>query len=147
MDSPGIAIIKAFEQCELEAYLDQGGIPTIGWGHTGPEVHLGLTWTQEHADAVLVQDVAMARYAVRNPLNPKVFHDLTDNQREALTSFVFNIGAGKFASSTLVKLANQGNIAAIPGQMLRWTHVNGVVSAGLERRRKAEVELFERASS
>lgn len=39
------------------AYLDSKGIPTIGVGHTGREVHLGLVWTDGQIAAALHEDV------------------------------------------------------------------------------------------
>jgi hypothetical protein len=50
-------LIKQFEGLELDAYLDQAGIPTIGYGHTGPEVKLGLRIDTAQAEALLTQDV------------------------------------------------------------------------------------------
>jgi lysozyme len=49
--------LKREESCRLLAYLDTEGVPTIGWGHTGPEVHLGLVWGQEMADQTLELDI------------------------------------------------------------------------------------------
>jgi lysozyme len=37
----GLALTKNFEGCVLTAYADQGGVWTIGYGHTGPGVHAG----------------------------------------------------------------------------------------------------------
>ena len=54
------ALVKRFEGCRLDAYPDPatGGDPwTIGWGHTGPEVHKGLTISQDIADAYLLKDL------------------------------------------------------------------------------------------
>ena len=51
----GLALTKNFEGCVLTAYADQGGVWTIGYGHTGPGVHAGLTITQDQADALLGQ--------------------------------------------------------------------------------------------
>lgn len=49
--------IKRDEGCRLEAYLCPAGVPTIGYGHTGPEVCLGQTITQAKADALLDEDI------------------------------------------------------------------------------------------
>ena len=49
--------LKREENCRLLAYLDTEGVPTIGWGHTGSEVHLGLVWGQEMADQTLELDI------------------------------------------------------------------------------------------
>jgi lysozyme len=50
-----------FEGWKREAYPDPltGGAPwTIGVGHTGPEVHPGLTWTDEQIGKALDEDIA-----------------------------------------------------------------------------------------
>lgn len=58
ISSNGLAVIKYFESCRLAAYRDSAGIPTIGWGHTGPDVRLGMTINQARADELLVKDLA-----------------------------------------------------------------------------------------
>lgn len=45
------------EGCRLTAYRDTVGVWTIGYGHTGPEVRQGLTWTQAQADQQLDADI------------------------------------------------------------------------------------------
>lgn len=46
----GLKLTKNFEGCRLSAYADQGGVWTVGYGHTGPGVHAGLTITQDQAN-------------------------------------------------------------------------------------------------
>jgi lysozyme len=71
---------------------------------------------------------------------------LTDNQRFALISFVFNEGEPKFRTSTLLRLLNEGDYASVPTQLRRWIKetVNGVQrdNAGLLNRREAEIKLW-----
>ena len=55
----GIELIKKFEGCRLEAYKCPAGILTIGYGHTGSEVHLGQKITQEQAEKYLKQDITI----------------------------------------------------------------------------------------
>jgi lysozyme len=131
-------LICGFEGCRLSAYLDQGGLVTIGVGHTGPEVHLGQTITQAEAEQLLSQDLSSAEDAVTRLVSVP----LNDNQFGALVSFVFNVGAGNFASSTLLKLLNAGLVNEAAEQFVRWDHVAGVSSLGLLRRRQAEQGLF-----
>src|SRR5579875_391443 len=56
----GLALTEQFEGLRLKAYQDANGVWTIGYGHTGPDVHAGLSITQEQAEALLLQDVASA---------------------------------------------------------------------------------------
>lgn len=136
--SAGCALIKSFEKCKLDAYLDQKGVPTIGWGHTGPEVHLGLTWTQEQADMALVKDMQFAVNAVTRSLDVAV----SQNAFDALVAFTFNVGTTAEGHSALIKLVNAGYTGAASAEFAKWNHVDGVVSAGLTARRAAERELF-----
>jgi lysozyme len=59
----GLHLTESFESCKLTAYLDTGGVPTIGYGHT-KGVKLGMTCTQEQAEQWLREDVAAAQAAV-----------------------------------------------------------------------------------
>ena len=136
----GIALIKRFESCRLQAYLDAVGIPTIGWGHTGPEVHLGLVWLQQQADDVFMQDLL---HKAEIPLNSMLAgFDLSGNQYSALCSLTYNIGSGAFRGSTLLADIHSGNLDDVPAQFLRWDKAGGAVLPGLLARRKAEADLW-----
>lgn len=130
-----------FEGCRLTAYPDpaSGGDPwTIGWGHTGPEVHEGLTWTQEQADAQLVIDKQKAQRVI----DEHVSEHLTPSEDLAVRDFIFNLGEGAFLGSTLLRCLNRADFAGAAAQFDRWDHAAGRVVAGLLRRREAEAQLF-----
>lgn len=136
----GIELIKLFEGCKLEAYPDPatGGEPwTIGVGTTGG-VKPGDTCTLEQAIEWLKDDVEHADRAVTELVEV----DLNQNQRDALISFIYNVGEGNFKSSTLLKLLNQGNYHGAAQQFLRWNKAAGKVMKGLTHRRIAEADLF-----
>lgn len=135
----GIALLKEFEQCRLDAYPDEGGVPTIGWGHTGPEVDLGLTWTQDQADAQFSEDI---HQRAELPLLHTVTAALSQNQFDAVCCFTYNVGAGNEAHSTLVRLLNAGDLDGAAAEFPKWDKARGVVSAGLQCRRAAEQALF-----
>lgn len=141
INEAGLNLLKQFEGCVLHAYPDPGtgGDPwTIGYGHTGPEVKPGLVITQAQADALLCGDLS----GVEQFVNDHVTHSLTPNQFSALVSFTYNVGEGAFEDSTLLRLVNQGNIAAAAQQFARWTYGGGRQLPGLVRRRAAEAQLF-----
>lgn len=138
LGAAGLGLIKSFEQCRLTAYLDQRGRWTIGWGHTGPEVHEGLVWTQAQADAALVVDVQVAVLGVIKSLDIAA----TQQQFDALVCFTYNVGATAEAHSTLLKLVNSRQTASAAAEFLKWDHVDGVENAGLKRRREAERALY-----
>jgi lysozyme len=135
------ALACAFEQRRLTAYLCPAGVPTIGWGHT-KGVKLGDTCSVQQADIWLTQDLEDAAAAVSS----LVHVPLTQGQFDALTDFVFNLGAGRLKSSTLLQLLNDGRVFAAADQFERWVHgkVNGqdVVLPGLVKRRAAEAAMF-----
>ena len=137
----GLHLTEQFEGCKLNAYPDPGtgGAPwTIGYGHTGPDVHPGLTITQEQAEELLMQDTQKAATAV----NAKVTGDITQEEFDALVDFVFNVGAGNFAASTLLKKVNAGDIHGAAAEFEKWDMAAGKHLAGLLRRRHAEAEEF-----
>lgn len=136
----GIAFTKRREGCRLVAYLDGAGVPTIGWGHTGPEVHLGLVWTQEQCDAQFLLDIQKYEDAVNNAITVV----LTQAQFDALFDFAYNEGCSALLHSTLCAHINAGG--SLTGLFEVWDkiRVNGVlvVSEGLLNRRKAEDTLY-----
>jgi lysozyme len=83
----------------LVAYKDTKGKWTIGVGHTGPEVHQGMTITRQLSREYLVKDAEITEKAVLS----MVHVPLTDNQRFVLVSFVFNLGASRLLTSTLLR--------------------------------------------
>jgi lysozyme len=135
----GLSLTKQFEGLNLNSYQDQVGVWTIGYGHTGPTIHGGLTITQDQADQLLQSDVASSVACV----NRAVTTAINQNQFDALVDFVFNLGCGALLSSTLLRDINAGNFAAAAQQFLLWDHARGVVIQGLLRRRQAESDLFQ----
>jgi lysozyme len=125
----------------LHAYVDQGGIWTIGYGHTGPEVKEGLSITQSQADDLLEGDISAAVGCVRR----MVQRPIHQNQFDALVDFVFNLGCSSLAGSTLLGCVNAGRFEEAALEFLRWNHIRGTVAKGLTRRRKSEVDLFQKA--
>lgn len=133
----GLEMTKFFEGLRLKAYQDEGGVPTIGYGHTAG-VKEGDTCTQEQADAWLEDDLNWAAVVVKNFVKVR----LTDDQRAALIDFVFNVGAGNFMHSTLLKKLNAGDYQGAAAEFSHWNKVNGKVSKGLTARRLAEQKMF-----
>lgn len=134
----GRLLTQSFESCRYQAYRDGKGVLTIGWGHTAG-VRDGDLCTQVQADAWLLTDVQNAVYAV----NHYVVVGLDQAQFDALVDFVFNIGTGNFARSTLLRLLNAGDLAGAAKEFERWDESGGVVVAGLLRRRIAEEKEFD----
>jgi lysozyme len=133
----GIELIKKYEGCRLRAYCCPAGIPTIGYGHTG-SVSVGQTITQDEAEKLLRVDLISREKAVERFVDVP----LTQGQFDALVSFVYNVGEGAFARSTLLKKLNAGDYAGAALEFRAWTQGGGKVLPGLIARRQAETELF-----
>lgn len=132
----GINLIKKFEGCKLTAYLCPAGVWTIGYGHT-EGVKKGDKITQDKAEELLKQDLSKFEDA----LNSYGFA-ISQNQFDALISFIFNIGISAFRTSTMFKYLRKNQYVAAADQFNKWVYVNHKPSKGLERRREAERALF-----
>ena len=138
MKTKNVNVIKKHEGLRLEAYLPTpNDVWTIGYGHTHT-TKKGMKITEAQAEKLLYRDLPWAENAV----NTLVKVPLTQNQFDALVSFVFNVGEGAFARSTLLRFLNMGDYTNAAGQFLRWNKQKGRVLNGLTRRRREEMELF-----
>ncbi|HFD1661216.1 TPA: glycoside hydrolase family protein [Enterococcus faecium] len=133
----GFELIRSFEGLSLEAYQDQGGVWTIGYGHT-QGVTPGMVITQLQANDLLSQDIAQHEVGVGR----YVTVPLTQNQFDALSSFVFNLGVNILAGSDLLNYINTKQWQAAADEMKKYVHVGSAVSVGLVNRRNKEVQLF-----
>ncbi|HEY5381847.1 MAG TPA: lysozyme [Acidobacteriaceae bacterium] len=134
----GFALTRSFEGLRLESYQDSAEVWTIGYGHTGPEVHDGQRISEFEAEALLRVDLAEAVACVRRAVNVEI----TQDQFDALVDFCFNVGRGNFQSSSLLRYVNLGEFESVVIQFGLWVHAGGVVAPGLVRRRAAEAALF-----
>ena len=130
--------IKEFEGLRLEAYLDEGGVPTIGYGHTGADVIMGDRISAYWANHLLKADLYDVELAV----------DLlgvarTQGQFDALVSFAYNLGIGRLKRSTLLKVIREGGSKrAITKEFKRWVYADGKCLPGLVKRREWEAKRF-----
>lgn len=142
----GRALIESREGVVLSAYKDGAGILTIGVGHTSaaglPKVTAGMMITTQEARDILSRDLVIFEAAV----NATVKVPLNQSEFDALVSLAFNIGAGAFNGSTLLKKLNTGDRNGAADQFLVWNKITvggkKVVSNGLANRRKAERQQF-----
>jgi lysozyme len=136
-----LALVKRFEGFSPTRYVCSGGKLTIGYGHVITKAHIPdfeKPITEQRASQILMMDMTYAQQAV----DRLVKVPLTQNQFDALVSFVFNIGEGAFAASTLLRLLNKGKYDEAAWEFNRWIHAGGKRLEGLIRRRRAERELF-----
>lgn len=138
MNKFAFELIKKWEGCRLSAYQDGGGVWTIGYGHTGKDVHAGLVISQQQADALLLKDLAVFDAGVRVMVKPP----LSESKIGAIICLSFNIGLHALATSTLLRKVNCGAISEAANEFGHWNKDNGKIIKGLTRRRAAEKELF-----
>jgi len=137
-------IKKAEGGLYLKSYLDSGGVATIGYGSTYDfdkqrKVQIGDIITKEQAERWL--DMETSQNA--KDIDSLVTVPLTNNQKNSLVSFVYNVGISAFKASSLLRLLNSGaDKNTVAAQFDRWVYDNGVKVKGLINRRNAEKKLF-----
>jgi lysozyme len=129
----GIQFIEDREGVRLVAYQDVKGIWTIGVGHTGPEVKKGLIWTTEQVSQALQDDLK----EVQECIYKNIKYPISQNQYDALCSFIFNVGIDAFAKSTILKKINAGDLAGAGNEFDRWNIPQQIIG-----RRMKEKALF-----
>lgn len=140
LSQAGLQLIKKSEGFRSRTYQDVAGFSTIGYGHRLLR-HESFPDAISEAQALdlLAADVHRAEQAVERLVKVP----LTQGQFDALVDFCFNLGAGRLASSTLLKALNAGRYTDAGEQLLRWDLAAGQVSPGLKTRREAELQLWE----
>lgn len=129
----GIALIKKYEGCLLNAYKCPSGVWTIAYGHT-QGVKQGDTITKSKAESLLKSDLKIYESKVMKYDN--IYH-FNQNQFDALVSFCFNVGN----IDTLTRKGTR-TIKEIADSILLYNKGGGTVLAGLVKRRKEEQALF-----
>lgn len=151
LNAAGEKLIKEYEKLELVGYLCPSGIPTAGWGHTGPDVKVGKGYTREKAVTWWLDDKAKFERGVSECIDAPT----NENQFAAMCSLAYNIGLGSkkasgqqgFRQSTVLRLHNEGDHIGASRAFARWNkgrNAKGelVELRGLTRRRAAEATLY-----
>ncbi|ADX66822.1 lysozyme [Weeksella virosa] len=144
----GAEFIADYEKFMSKPYLDQAGVPTIGYGATFYENGVKVKMT----DPLITKDRALRlkQYHLsvfEKTVNKLVKSNINQNQFDALVSFAYNVGESALKSSTLLRKVNANpNDPSILNEFAKWNKVtvNGrkVISNGLTRRRKDEAEMY-----
>lgn len=140
-DAVNLAI--EFEGFSAKPYRDSAGVWTIGYGSTRDQLGHPVTAhtpliTKAIAEGLMRRDLTKAATEVSHDVHVP----LTDEERAALIEFVYNVGSGAFAGSTLLRKLNAGDHDGAADQFARWNRAGGHVLAGLIRRRAAERAEF-----
>lgn len=140
-----VPLIQRFEGCHrkrpdglIEPYICPAGLPTQGWGIVVPSINVPPI-TQQMANAVLAREVP--RY-MADALKASPILAAHPRRLAAITSFVFNLGAGRYRASTLRRRVNAQDWPGAREELMKWTRGGGRVLPGLVKRRQAEAELL-----
>lgn len=136
----GMEMIKKFEGLLLKPYK---AVPsekyfTIGYGHYGADVKPNMTITKQQAEDLFRKDLQ----PLENELSAMNLN-INQNMFDALISFAYNVGMGVLKRSTLLKkVKHNPKDTSIEYEFMRWVYCGAVYLKGLERRRKAEADLY-----
>lgn len=155
VSSAGLHLIAGFEGFVPVPYNDVAGNATIGYGrllHTGPVTEADRTkWgriTVDHGLQLLHEDAAQAVAAVNKGVRVRlgVIPARRQARFDALVSLTFNIGAGGFGGSSLLRAINAKGAPRdwrpLGPLWLEWDHAGGAVVQGLLTRRTREFSIF-----
>lgn len=134
----GIDLIKKWEggpwleakRFGSEKYL------SIGYGHYGPDVRMGMKITKAQAEDLLLKDISGAEAKV-NKLNDTYGYKFNQNEFDALVSFCYNIGNVMQVSANGTRTKKQ-----IGDKMLLYVNSCGKKLQGLVNRRNDEHKLY-----
>ena len=134
-----VKLIKKYEGCELTAYRCPAKIWTIGYGYTH-NIKEGMVWTQQQADEAL-HTVVLESLNTAFRLSPTL-RDESIYKQAAIADFIYNLGAGNYAKSSLKLRVDQKNWVSAIHEIKKWDKVKGVPLKGLTRRREEEAKLL-----
>ena len=152
INDAGLTLLKEFERGRdaktgkllpvgapaTEAYDDGGGVWTISWGLTGPDIKKGTVWTPRKCTAEFNKRVEDFEAKVR----AECTREPNENQLAAMVCLAFNIGIAAFKGSTVLRMHNAGKWAEAANAFSMWKKDNGVVLSGLVKRRAQEAALY-----
>jgi GH24 family phage-related lysozyme (muramidase) len=133
----GLAALQRREGFSAKPYPDHKGF-SIGYGHLIKAGENLTLLSVSEALEILAADVLWAQDAVMQGVTAVI----NQNQFDALVSFCFNVGAGAFSRSTLVKRINADDPQA-SNEFARWVYASGQINQSLMARRESEAQQFE----
>ena len=138
------ALCIKYEGVYLKPYICPAGVPTIGIGSTRYENGVRVSMrdpaiTLDRAYVLFDHHVSVEVEPALRRLAPV---PLTQGQWAALADFIYNMGSGAFASSTLRRRVLAGEWEDVPTQLRKWIYGGGVQLTGLKRRRESEIECL-----
>ena len=142
-------IIAEFEGFVPTVHDDGVGVPTIGYGSTFYEDGTKVAWGDppitEPEARKMMESICEKHFwnVIKNTI--PYWEELNDNQRSALCSYAYNLGAHFFGSpgfSTISACLSDKAWDEVPAALMLYINAGSPVEAGLRRRRQAEGELW-----
>jgi len=118
MNKIAIDLAKRFEGYSEKVYFCPAGIPSAGWGHAFQHGEKPIPLPPELAEIYLNKDLQGAENALYR-LSPLIIKE-TESRQAALIDFIFNLGAGRYAISTLRKMVQALDWEAAKTQIVKW---------------------------
>ena len=135
------ALIRKFEGLRLKPYRCPAGVPTIGYGHTGPDVSMDMKPISEPVAEAMMQQDAATFHRAAGKLSPRLWLE-GDDKHAAIADFCFNLGTTRYKASTLKRRVDAGDWQGAAEELQKWVWGGGKKLPGLVARRKAEANLL-----
>ena len=159
----GEDLMHFFEGYRNKPYRCSAAIWTVGWGHAMYSDQLNLpnvrkegysglirsdyqlkegdarVWSKEELVNLFKMDIDNFERGVLR-LSPNLASH--QSKFDAVVSFAYNAGLGNYQRSTIRMKVNRGDWDGAAEAFMMWTKAGGKEVAGLVKRRKAEVALF-----
>lgn len=118
-------------------YVDPVGIITACYGHTDPELELGVELSEDECLELLATDLSNHNQELLRAVDV----ELSEGEHVAYLSFHYNVGGGNFRDSTLLRFLNGGHRVEACNELTRWVFAGGQKLPGLVRRREEEKQI------
>lgn len=133
----GGVFIAAHEGLVTGTYVDPVGIVTACYGHTNPNLKLGIELSEDECLELLATDLSNHNQELLRAVEV----DLSEGEHVAYLSFHYNVGGRNFRESTLLRFLNGGHRVEACNQLTRWVFADGQKLPGLVRRREEEKQI------
>lgn len=123
------------EGLELKTYRDSVGVPTVCYGETRG-VRMGMVFTKPECDAKFI--TALDEFGEKiERCNPTI-KAAPPKRYVAHLSLAYNIGAGAYCKSSVVRLHSAGHVLAACDFFMKFNRAGGMELRGLTKRRAEE---------
>ena len=135
-----LPLIKQEEGLRTVGYRDLVGVPTFCYGGTGRQAVVGRTYTLPACQTQVAQDALKHAQAIA----PCIHVAIPPESFAAFISFSYNVGAGGFCRSSIVRHLNAGDLKDACAGLSAYVYAGGKRVQGLVNRRAQERALCER---